>query len=511
MSLRVKYLIPLNTVIVLMLLVHGYVDHAAFRRDFMAGQVSALEHLAVGLRAHVEHIVREKENVEEESAFLSDMASRPGELEIMLLRPDYVVVAATEPGLVGKRWYEKDFEEVAAGRADITSKTSDHQHEGVAMIDVSTAARAPSGQVAYLIHIARRQDELAAALSTQWRQHMLAALALLLAVALVVNWLTYRLIITPLDRVHERIRKTGWVAEAGRGLPRDELARLAVVVDRMIAEIERKTTALEEGVRTRETLLSEVSALKDGLAEEVERTRAELTEAQASLIRAERFAALGELSAALAHELRNPLHIVRASAETAARRHPETQELAQDIAEEVDRLEALIEELLDYTRPVDLRIEPVACGPLLGEVADRLGRATEGGTDERPPCLLEVQPSSAIAHADYILLGQALLNLVENACEASPEGQPVELSAEATEAGEVRFVVRDAGPGIAAEDRQRLFEPFFTRKPRGTGLGLAVVHKVAELHGGRVDLVARASGGTEAVLSLPPPQTEVRP
>jgi signal transduction histidine kinase len=103
--------------------------------------------------------------------------------------------------------------------------------------------------------------------------------------------------------------------------------------------------------------------------------------------------------------------------------------------------------------------------------------------------------------ADPVLLEQAMLNLLTNACEAG--GAPVELRADPDPLGGVRLSVIDCGSGIAAEDQPLVFEPFFTRKPTGTGLGLPVVQRIVELHGGSIELRRRPGGGTEAALHLP--------
>ncbi len=503
MSLRLKYLLPLNLIIVLLLGAHAYWDYRTLEREFMRGQVNMLKHLAVGLRSNVEHMVREGETIDNEIVFVHEMVQDWATLDIMILDSKLVVVAAANAERLGTRWHEPGIEAMVQGRAEQALNVHDHEHDGTPVIDVTTAVRDTSGRLVYLIHIARRQDELMTVLRSHWMHHGLVALVLLMGVAITVNALTYRYIIRPLERIHRRMRDTGWVKELSVPSSYDELARLHLVLNEMLERIARNTNDLEETLRDREDLLGEVSHLRDQLTAEVERVRSELTATQSSLIRTERFSALGQLSAALAHELRNPLHIVRGTAETAMRRIPEAKEFVDDITEEVDRIERLISGLLDYTRPVDLQCRPLRCQEVLEAVRGRIYRAERRAGCSEHSCGIEVEAEQdAEVLADPVLLEQALLNLLSNACQASPKDGAVVLRACSEHDGATVFQVIDQGPGVPVSERERVFEPFFTRRTAGTGLGLPVVQKVAELHGGTIELVPGARGGTVAQLRI---------
>jgi len=221
-------------------------------------------------------------------------------------------------------------------------------------------------------------------------------------------------------------------------------------------------------------------------------------------MRAERIAAVAQLSGALAHELRNPLHIIRATAETAASRSPEVGDLADDIKEEVDRVNRLITELLNYSRPSDLQWQQVDLGELLEDVRRRICRG-QCEHDHRicDRCRIEVDPDLPTIEGDPVLLEQAVMNLFTNARDVSPERAVIKMAARPKESGEVTITVADRGPGIDMDDRRRIFEPFFTRKEQGTGLGLPVVQRVADLHEGTIELDRRKGGGTIARLCLP--------
>jgi signal transduction histidine kinase len=185
-------------------------------------------------------------------------------------------------------------------------------------------------------------------------------------------------------------------------------------------------------------------------------------------------------------------------------RCPEVAELTNDIMEEVDRVNGLISKVLAYTRPSDVRRERVDVGRLLEAARSRMCRGVcriEPSSCEL--CRVHADRGLGSIEGDPVLLEQAVLNLVSNAREASPEGAPIELGARQLEDGQVELTVSDRGPGVADEDRHRVFEPFFTRRPDGVGLGLPAVQKIADLHQGSIRLEPRDGGGTVARLRLP--------
>jgi signal transduction histidine kinase len=245
-------------------------------------------------------------------------------------------------------------------------------------------------------------------------------------------------------------------------------------------------------------------------AEALRRAGEELRAAHQQLGDAERLAAVGEVSATVAHGIRNPLAAIRASAQVAldARGdHALVERYLVAIVAETDRLSTWLRALLDAVRPFEPSPAPVDVNALVGAVVGLLGpRAAER----------EVRLDTHLAtglptlHADEVHLQQALLGILENALEAvGPRGQ-VEVRTEPVQTPPgVRITVRDDGVGIPPERLPRIFEPFVTSKPRGTGLGLAIARKVVERHGGRVAVESRPAAGTSVSVVLPVPAAEV--
>jgi signal transduction histidine kinase len=252
--------------------------------------------------------------------------------------------------------------------------------------------------------------------------------------------------------------------------------------------------------------------------EEVQRTQAavaqlqtsnrNLRRAEASLRRSERLAALGQLTAGLAHELRNPLGTIRASSEMlmkdTAKSNPEVMaEMASFIRSEADRMNALIGSFLTFARPLQIHAVAADLRPV---VADVVREQTERAKSCSVELRFEASDGADLRFAfDPDTLRVALSNLVQNAIQASEPGRAVEMSAQ--DLGEkIQIRVTDHGIGIDPEHLESIFNPFFTTKPQGVGLGLALVSKIVDEHGGKISVRSEKGTGTTFEVSLPKEQ-----
>lgn len=469
----------------------------------LAAEKDGMEQLAYSLKLDLEDgIAHGREAAIGEH--LETLAQRWPGMDIMVVEPEFTVRYASDDSLLGRRWYEEDIDDVLAGRSDFEWNLKDHSHDGRRAIDVSVGVTSSDGDVLYVVHIAKFLDRLLEAIAKQRRHDLVSALQELAAVAVAVNVLTLVLVLRPLKRVRRKIAESGWLAEHSPSERGDEIEHLDSVVSSLLNEVQSRTEDLHSSLGEREIALQEVSADRDHLVDRVREVRGELEETEARLSRAERIATMAQLSGALAHELRNPLHIIRATAETAASRVPEVEDLTHDIMDEVDRVNRLISELLEYTRPSDLNSQEVDIHEMLEAVRHRMCL----GLCEREPdsctiCTIAVDEKAATVHGDPVLLEQAVMNLYTNAREASPDMAVIDVTSAPGRDGEVVLTIADRGPGIAKNDSDDVFEPFFTRKAAGTGLGLPIVQKIADLHHGSIELLPRDGGGTVARLSLP--------
>jgi len=238
----------------------------------------------------------------------------------------------------------------------------------------------------------------------------------------------------------------------------------------------------------------------DQLKAQVAKLRGELSEKNRQLERRNRLAALGEMAAGLAHEIRNPLGGIQLYAGMLSQDlpdRPEAQQIVGKITNGVKRLEQLVTQVLQFTR--ELRPTTRECD--LAEIlADALELAEPRARDVG--VLLHVEgPLSLHVRVDPGLMHQAALNLIINAIEAQPTGGQVwvRYAAAVDEPESRQFVlsVQDRGQGIPADAIDRIFNPFFTTKESGTGLGLAIVHRIVEAHDGAITAVNLAGGGAK--------------
>jgi PAS domain S-box-containing protein len=215
------------------------------------------------------------------------------------------------------------------------------------------------------------------------------------------------------------------------------------------------------------------------------------------LVQQEQLATMGEMAAQLAHEIRNPLVAIGATLESLGRDLDEDRHrrLVGSAAREIARLDMILKKYL--TPRQDISFSEVRVADVLDEVRDLLAGARRL-SDKR--ITVDVGPD-VVVQADHDSLKHVFFNLILNALEASPSGEEVHCRAESTER-DVSIYVEDRGPGLSASAEQ-CFKPFFTAKPSGTGLGLAVCQKLVRVHGGVVELRNRVNGGCRAVVVLP--------
>lgn len=217
----------------------------------------------------------------------------------------------------------------------------------------------------------------------------------------------------------------------------------------------------------------------------------------------EKLAALGQLASSIAHEVRNPLAVIRSAAqglqEDAAADDARTRRACDFVVAEIDRLSSVVSSLLAFARPLQPALRPVA----VDEVVDRaLALAGEELRGRGVRVERDAAAGLPALRVDPDLVCQLLLGLLSNAGEAAGETGVVSIAAR-TQGDAVELEVADSGPGVPAELRERVFEPFFTTRQRGTGLGLAVARQIAEAHGGAIGVGERAGGGARFVVRLP--------
>jgi len=226
-----------------------------------------------------------------------------------------------------------------------------------------------------------------------------------------------------------------------------------------------------------------------------------LQQTEASLARAERLSSLGELVAGVAHEIRNPLAALVTTGEMLSDAYPEghpRHRMARLHMDELDRLGRVVERFLSFARPSAPRRHMVA----IADVVERAKLLLES-TARQADVEIVAMPTDVRASVDDEQLVQVLLNLGLNAIQASEKGSEIEISSTVDDAGHVHIDVQDRGRGIPSELTERVFDPCFTTRPDGSGLGLSIATRIAFAHDGTLTLRPREGGGTVASLVLP--------
>ncbi|HEX8325339.1 MAG TPA: HAMP domain-containing sensor histidine kinase [Tepidisphaeraceae bacterium] len=240
----------------------------------------------------------------------------------------------------------------------------------------------------------------------------------------------------------------------------------------------------------------------DELKTKVEQLQDELGQKNRELERRNRLAALGEMAAGLAHEIRNPLGGIQLYASLLAQDvadRPDSANTVRKIVSGVKRLEALVSQVLNFSREITADVEDCDAAEIVREAVEvASAKAEPAGVT-----VTLVSPDTLAARVDGRLLTQAVLNLTLNAVEAARDagGGAVTVTL-ADSDGRLSLCVEDTGPGIPADLLDRIFNPFFTTKDDGTGLGLSIVHRIVEAHGGAISAVNRPEGGARFELKI---------
>jgi signal transduction histidine kinase len=291
-------------------------------------------------------------------------------------------------------------------------------------------------------------------------------------------------------------------------------ADVAMAVVEPVAARYRTTLALNLGAMGLAVLLGLLAVREVAQRERLEaraREETHVRDLERQLFHAERLTTAGRLAAGIAHEINNPLEgmanylslargaLERGDVESARRR-------LEGVRQGLDRAALVVRQVLAHADPAKAPRTAVDINRILGESTEFVRSRPEFARVRFESALAE---TPLTVEGNPIMLGQVVLNLIVNACEAQPGGGEVRVSSRAAE-GSVLAEVADRGPGIAAADRARIFEPFFSTK-NSTGLGLSICHAIVRQHGGRLEARPRPDGGTVFQMTLPaaPARTEV--
>ncbi len=280
---------------------------------------------------------------------------------------------------------------------------------------------------------------------------------------------------------------------------KDEIGQLSRAFDAMTENLKKTTSELNNEISERKQAEEELSKLKDNLEIEVRKKNKALIDAQDKLIHSERLAAMGQLAGTIGHEFRNQLGVIRNAAYFLKMKMADGDEKTTKhfsmLEEEIVAADEIIENILTFARTKKPKFKSVCLKSTLLESINKVN------IPEKIKVTTAIDEDLPEIHADQIQLTRIFVNIILNAVQAMEAGG--KLTVKAARAGEfVNILFRDTGCGIKQEDKERIFEPFFSAKPRGTGLGLAIAKMFAQGHGGGVNVESEVGKGTTITVRL---------
>ena len=332
---------------------------------------------------------------------------------------------------------------------------------------------------------------------------VLFALAMLLAGVFAILWA--RRVFHPIERMHATmtaIEQDDVSARIGPVASRDELGDLAAHFDRLLDRLQAQAASLKRWGNSLDAQVANRTAA-------LEQAVSDLKAAQSQLVMNEKLAAIGQLTAGVAHEINNPVAVIQGNLDVlrdilGAAAEPVQPEIRL-IQEQVHRIRLIVAKLLQFARPQDYvgYLEPVAPAQLIQDSLLLVGHLLKRGTIAVEQHLDSVR--NVLCNRNE--LQQVLINLMVNAIQAMPEGGTLTLAAEDWDEADMpvglRLVVSDTGPGLSPNERERLFKPFYTaKKSDGTGLGLWVSLSLVERYGGRITVDSETERGSRFVVWL---------
>ncbi len=420
------------------------------------------------------------------ATLVRSVALSPALVEVNVAGQEGVVLASSDPTRVGQS--VKPLENLAAWRnrslyrrlSDVMVRKADYQ----VVVPVGVAGEQPI----FTIQVATSSVLLRDALLPQVETLGFVGVGTLLAALLVTGLATSRTL-RPLRRIEQtidRIAQGQFRGEDPTRVPAEDEPSEFAAVESKLNLLGQQYTGAREAATT----------LKHDLDDMVERMASQLDVAS-------RFAAISRISGGVAHEIKNPLNsislhldLLRARAEAS---DPELIPGIDILSKEVRRLDRVVKTFLDFSRPVEVRFAEVDLGALAVEVALLM-------TPQARLAGIEVEYHApgqpAMIRGDEDMLKQAVLNLVTNAIEAMKNGGHLKISVERMDNG-VTLEVADNGPGIPTEQKDKVFQLYFTTKQKGSGIGLAMAYRAVQLHNGTVDFASEVGRGTTFRLTFP--------
>jgi two-component system NtrC family sensor kinase len=289
----------------------------------------------------------------------------------------------------------------------------------------------------------------------------------------------------------------------------DEIAKLVSSFNKMLNSIESEHEQLEErNAELKEKndlnnkLLEETKNFNTTLRQKIEEVKSELDSKHMELMRSEKLATIGEIATRVAHEIRNPLSGIAVALENlrSDSSHEPRDKMVAEIITEVNRLDGIIKELFQLAMPREISLVPGNPNELVDRVVSLLRPEAQSKEIE---IVKELESNEKEINLDYELMQRVLTNLMKNAIESVKANEGKVTISTSYQPSSFNITMTDNGYGIPSNDRDRIFQPFFTSKKEGTGLGLAVSKSIVEIHNGTITAENAEGSGSKFIITLP--------
>ena len=458
----------------------SYVYNVRVENEFIRRVEDNISDLSTAIKISVEELTSTEPTDEARLADYVNRLKSKGVKEISIISNEQEVIASSNPKRIGAKVEPK----VDPKHKDlfITAKVGDEQETSGSRREYNLLVPiVVDGERMGFVHVDMRLEDYGQFLKDNHQRRLITTF-FIFGVGIVLSIFLSVKYTQPIDEVVQAAKKVA-SGDLSKMLPEsrhDEIGELTKSFNEMVDKL-RRQRELEERLR-----------------------------------HAEQLSALGQMASGIAHEIRNPLNLINLSIDHLksqfsnwnTAKQKEAEEVISNVKVEIYRLNQMIENFLKYGKPLRLHFAEVSVDALFQEV---VGLARHKAGEQKIEIVLDADSSLPKMEADPEQLKACFINVVLNAIQAMPQGGKLEIQVRsnppegsgAVSCGSIVLVFRDTGVGIGGEDLGKIFEPYFTTKKLGIGLGLAITKRIIEEHGGTIDVESRLTQGTKVTIQLP--------
>jgi len=474
--------------------------------DYQNTKKYIYQHTQDDLRSMGEMIVSSIMNVDDYKKIqeiLSDFNLTNEKYEVLIVDVNSYIIAGTIPFDKNEKFVENSISRVLNGELEYAIAENFHDQTKVLDLTLPFYTIDEPEEIRGAIHIAQTIEAIQESLSNLKRNHVIYILITTILLSLMINILTYKLIIKKIKYLSRKMSlvEKGNLSEKVNIRTEDEFGQLGKIFNEMLTRIVETTKNLESALKEKNELYQRIQNFNVELQENIEKTTKKLIKTQQELIKKEKLATIGEMAAGLAHEIRNPLLIIEGSAEMLLKNEKfddNAMTMLNDIVEEVERLNRAVGEILNFSKPVVPEYKKVEINKV---IEDCLRKTIATIPDKDITQTLQFDAQFSSVYSDPELLRQVFINIFTNSIQAIKNEGTIKVKIK-PENNYLVFEVQDTGEGIPEDFLPKIFDPFYSSKAGGIGLGLAIVKRIIETLKGDITVSSKPGEGTTFKIKL---------